>query len=114
MLYCNERKRKTSDAEGGIWSAEGAGLQVKQGIYGEDNEYCFHIWYYYRFFLLLACGYCALVRKKEIWLICLYIFVFWQTWDTLHFLLSVSYVAGELLLLFLYGVLQDYEIAEEL
>lgn len=36
---------------------------------------------------LLACGYCAFVRKKEIWLICLYIFQFLlPTWDILHFL----------------------------
>ena len=45
---------------------------------------------------LLACGYCALVRKKEVWLICLYISVFIANLG--YFALSVSKSLGEALL----------------
>ena len=45
---------------------------------------------------LLACGYCAFVRKKEIWLICLYISVFIANMG--YFALSISKSLGEALL----------------
>lgn len=48
------------------------------------------------FSLLLACGYCALVRKKEIWLIWLYISVFIA--NVGYFALSISTTLEEALL----------------
>lgn len=46
--------------------------------------------------LILACGYCAFVRKKEIWLIWLYISVFIANLG--YFALSISKTLGEALL----------------